>query len=98
MQLRPAQVARVDADGALPQEPAQVRPHRKGVQAHHEAASYQGRILSHMGWSLFLINQIKVQNNFLNEYLREYSFKTHRASYVQFVPKTFIDPISEFKL
>ena len=43
MQLRPSQVARVDADAVVPQEPAQVRPHRKGVQSHHEAASRQGK-------------------------------------------------------
>ena len=43
LQLRPAQASRVDADAALPQEQAQVRAHRQGVQAHHEAAPHQGR-------------------------------------------------------
>ncbi len=43
VQLRPPQAPRVDADAELSQEQAQVRAHRQGVQAHHEATSHHGR-------------------------------------------------------
>ena len=50
MQLRTPQAPRVHAHVPLPEEQAQVRPHRKGVQAHHEAAPHQGKLPEQHCW------------------------------------------------